>query len=285
MTPTLTRSLSTLSLWIPPVVPADRPQDVQARWHGWFTHVLDQQGYRNPPLLTTTQPSAQRDFYETFDIVEHLPPYLRSGFDIDLRNRWNHISDDEGTLTMDGHFVILFHDELRPQPVRSLLWPPYFNEFPVLIDFNLFGLAYAWFLTQHERVPPLAVCRNDLTAWHPHNFLHTAASTMTRQFHHIQPLRPSRIFQEYHGRYATWSDLRRLIIDQVQISWDIDLAPVDIHMYLDLGQPQPIEPVDDDTWAWIFLGHFPIWPQLTPLTVFVIVSAGVTPFLNIPREP
>ena len=84
-----------ISIELPPVVPADRPQDVRDRWQGWFTHLLDQQGYRNPPLLASTQPSAQRDIYGYFDIVERLPPYLRSGLETDLRDRWNHISENE----------------------------------------------------------------------------------------------------------------------------------------------------------------------------------------------
>ena len=275
------------TLVLPAVTHVDRPQDVQARWHGWFDHLVDQQGYRQPPLLTSTQPLAHRDLYHFFDLNAHLPPYLRHGLCTDLLNRWNLLSEtdedpgDDWAETMDGQRVTWYCDELEPVPIRSLIWPPYFNEFPILIDFNLFGLAYGWFLTQHARVPPLAIFHNDLNGWHPHNFLHTPAATINRQFHHIQPLRPSRVFTPFQGRYTTWSDLRSLVIDHIQIAWDIDLAPIDIYMYLDMGGHQPIEPGDDDTLAWLLLGHFPIWPQINPLMVFVTVTAGITPLHNI----
>ena len=275
------------SLELPAVTPVDNPRDVQDHWRGWFTHLVDQQGYRQPPLLISTQPLAYRDLYHFFDLSVHLPPYLRHGLCPDLLTRWTQLSEtdedpgDDWSETMDGQRVTWYNDELGPVPIRSLIWPPYFNEFPILVDFNLFGLAYAWFLTRHERVPPLAIYHNDLTGWHPHNFLHTPAVTVNRQFHHIQPLRPSRVFTPFQGRYTTWSDLRRLVLDHIQISWDIDLAPIDIFMYLDLGGPQPVEPGDDDTLAWLLLGHFPIWPQVTPLIIFVTVTAGITPFHNI----
>ena len=161
------------SLFLPAVTHVDRPQDVQARWHGWFTHLVDQQGYRQPPLLTSTQPLAHRDLYHFFDLSVHLPPYLRHGLCTDLLNRWNQLSEtdedpgDNWAETMDGQRVTWYCDELEPVPIRSLIWPPYFNEFPILIDFNLFGLAYGWFLTQHARVPPLAIYHNDLNGWHP----------------------------------------------------------------------------------------------------------------------
>ena len=275
------------SLVLPAVTPADRPRDVQDRWHGWFTHLVDQQGYRQPPRLVSTQPLQHRDLYHLFDLSVHLPPYLRHGLSTDLLARWNQLSEtdedpgDDWSETMDGQRVTWYNDELGPVPIRSLIWPPYFNEFPILIDFNLFGLAYAWFLTRHERVPPLAIYHNDLAGWHPHNFLRTPAVTINRQFHHIQPLRPSRVFTPYQGRYTTWSDLRRLVLDHIQIAWDIDLAPIDIFMYLDMGGSQPVEPGDDDTLAWLILGHFPIWPQVNPLIIFVTVTAGITPFHGI----
>ena len=74
------------SLVLPAVTPADRPRDVQDRWHGWFTHLVDQQGYRQPPRLVSTQPLQHRDLYHFFDLSVHLPPYLRHG--LSIRTFW-----------------------------------------------------------------------------------------------------------------------------------------------------------------------------------------------------